>query len=229
MGLRDWLRHNRRLWLWSACILLVLLSLPRCEKNLPHLYPPPTGKGIPVYVVDHGWHAGLVIPTVLARTALPSLPAELLRGPYLEIGWGDEGFYKAGSFDNIDLELAARALLLPTPSVLHLVAVPALPQDYFPTSRIVEVQLSQPGLEQMLGFIHQTFLLDPQGRPQDAGAGIYGDSRFYRARPSYHLLRTCNHWTAQGLRNGGLPITPAYAFRVENLIGQLVALNSKKH
>jgi hypothetical protein len=38
---------------------------------------------------------------------------------------------------------------------------------------------------------------------------LYGDSRFYPGRESFSLLRTCNVWTAQGLRDAGLPVSDA--------------------
>jgi len=38
------------------------------------------------------------------------------------------------------------------------------------------------------------------------GPGLYGDSRFYPARETFNLFRTCNVWTARGLRGAGLPV-----------------------
>lgn len=207
----------------GTALLLTLLVLPLCQPPEPGLYPPAAGQGITVYVVDHGWHAGLVLPVDQVRSQLPQLPAALLAGPYLEIGWGDEGFYKAGSFAAIDTGLAARALFLPTSSVLHLVAVPDRPQAYFPASGVIELQLSGAGLAHMLGHIRDTFQTDTAGRLLAAGDGLYGRSRFFRARPSYHLFRTCNHWTAEQLRHGGLALTPAYVFSVDHLNRQLLA------
>jgi hypothetical protein len=52
------------------------------------------------------------------------------------------------------------------------------------------------------------------------GPGLYGNSRFYLSRETYHLFNTCNVWTARALRAAGLPITPARAISVESLMSQ---------
>ncbi|MGH9649716.1 MAG: DUF2459 domain-containing protein, partial [Terriglobales bacterium] len=50
------------------------------------------------------------------------------------------------------------------------------------------------------------------------GPGLYGDSRFYPARESFSLFRTCNVWTARGLRVAGLPIHDSIT--MEGLLSQ---------
>ena len=99
--------------------------------------------------------------------------------------------------------------------------MPDTPQRYFPNGRSRVLWLSPAGLSQLVEFIRDSFQLDPAGRPQDLGAGIYGVSRFYRAKQSYHLFRTCNHWTARALGQAGIAITPAYVFTVDQLFNQL--------
>lgn len=226
--MRAWRVRVGLVGLASGLLLLTLWFLPLCQRPEPGLYPPPAGGGITIQLVDHGWHAGLVLPVEALRSRLPPLPADLLSGPYLEIGWGDEGFYQAGSFEAIDAGLAARALLLPTPSVLHLVVVPRPPRDYFPASGVIELQLSEAGLTRLLDAIAQTFSTDTRGLPLDAGAGLYGHSRFFAARPSYHLLRTCNQWTAEALLQAGLPLVPGHVFTVGQLNRQLLAAGGRR-
>ena len=66
--------------------------------------------------------------------------------------------------------------------------------------------LPRDGFERLVRYIHDAY--DRAGAPVVAplGPGLYGDSRFYPGWESFNLLRTCNVWTARGLRGAGLPI-----------------------
>ena len=81
-----------------------------------------------VFVVRHHWHAGIVVDAALAVEHLPPLPPSLQDARWLEMGWGDATFYQA---DQTDSGMALQALLLPTPSVMHVVAMDRSPQEIF--------------------------------------------------------------------------------------------------
>ena len=53
---------------------------------------------------------------------------------------------------------------------------------------------------------------------QQLGPGLYGKSRFYLSRETYHAFNTCNVWTARVLRDAGCPITPATTLTVDSLM-----------
>ena len=40
--------------------------------------------------------------------------------------------------------------------------------------------------------------------------GLYGDSQFYKGVGDYHLMNTCNKWTAKGLESAGMDISPTF-------------------
>lgn len=48
--------------------------------------------------------------------------------PYLEFGWGDKYFYQA---ENPTVGLGIKAILWSTKSVVHVVALPLRPDEYF--------------------------------------------------------------------------------------------------
>jgi hypothetical protein len=93
--------------------------------------------------------------------------------------------------------------------VLHVAGVRGALAENFPASEIIEVRLSRDGFERLVRYIHDAH--DRAGAPVIAplGPGLYGDSRFYPARESFNIFRTCNVWTARGLRDAGLPIRDA--------------------
>lgn len=170
-----------------------------------------------VYVVSNGWHAGLVLHVAeIDPDVLPELKP-LSHRRFLEVGWGDEGFYRATT---LSLNVAARAIFLPTPSVLHLVGFDHRPDRIYGNSDIVELKISDEHHRRLCRFIHNSFDLDDGGRPKWVGPGIYGESHFFRARGSYFYPKTCNVWTAAALKVAGLPMVPALSTTAGSVVLQ---------
>jgi hypothetical protein len=66
-----------------------------------------------------GWHASLVIPNRDLKVS-----QYFKQFPFLEINWGDKGFYQAGA-NKIQQKIAApKALLIPSESVMYFVGIP---------------------------------------------------------------------------------------------------------
>ncbi|HXH04724.1 MAG TPA: TIGR02117 family protein [Candidatus Competibacteraceae bacterium] len=186
---------------------LALALFAGCATPSPGLFPPRADQPhVPMLVVSHGWHTGLVLPRAALRPHLPALSGAFEDASWLEIGWGDAGFYPA---EKITLGLALGALFGQHGSVLHVVAVPDDPDAYFTYSERVHLEISSAGLAALARFIDASFARDAAGRSLPLGAGLYGDSRFYRSREDYHMFNTCNAWTARALRQAGLPVAPA--------------------
>jgi hypothetical protein len=132
------------------------------------------------------------------------------------IGWGDRRAYPGA----LTVGQAVTALVWPTPSVLH---VHALDHPPLEGRQGVTVAVSRQGLEALVREIEAAFVLGEAGRPIHAGRGKRGPrSVFAQARPSYHLLRTCNVWTGARLRAAGAPVgAPAVHLLPWTLTGEL--------
>jgi len=170
-----------------------------------------------IYLVNHGWHAGIVLRhTDIPENIWPKL-GNFRNMEYLEVGWGDMDYYQ---IPDPHLGFTLKAALLPTASVLHIVSFNGQVPDYFPYSEIIRIKLSSAGFEHLSLMIASSFALDKAGNIKSLGPGRYGNSRFYLSRETYHLFNTCNVWTARALRTAGLPITPATATSVGNLMSQ---------
>lgn len=169
------------------------------------------------YVVNHGWHAGIVVDRKELIEAVPQLESKFDKGRYIEIGWGDERFYRAQS---IKPTLAIRALLWPTSTLLHVVGVPDSPRRYFSGSEVVEVSVPQAGYEKLLTFLTQGFHRTSGNKVIELGRGLYGNSQFYRAEGNFHVFNTCNTWVAKAIKKTGYPISTA-TITVKGLMSQL--------
>ena len=202
----------------TALCGIVLVIATGCLGPVASLYPSSPGDpSTLVWVVDHGWHTGLVVERATIPPGLWLEQEDLPPAPYLEVGWGDAAFYRA---ENPGVGLAIKAALASAGSVLHLVALPASPDRTFAGREVVEIRLSLPGFQELARFVDNSFARSESGRAPRLGPGLYGISAFYPAHGRYHLLNTCNTWVADALRAAGAPITPAYAMTAGNLMWQ---------
>jgi uncharacterized protein (TIGR02117 family) len=218
-------RWSRRLLIAGAvfAVVLVTITLATLRTGDRALYPARAGElTVTVFVVSHGYHAGIVLPRgaladAASRHGYAALVAVSTRFgayPFLEVGWGDEEFYRTvPTIASVTVPVAARALFLPgNRSVLHVVGLTYPPRVAFPVADIVALELSQDGFDRMLARVDATFAPAAAGGPvEDAGAGLYGPSRFYRARGAFNLFHVCNHWLADLLDAAGVPTAPVLA------------------
>jgi len=172
----------------------------------------------PIYVVNHGWHTGVVIDRKAAKQYLPSLNNEFVNSKYIEIGWGDKEYYQA---EEVTTMLTIQTILYPTDSVLHIVEVPIEPKKYFPDSKVIKLLVTDTGFKNMLGYIDKTFKRDSSGKPIKIGKALYGYGFFYSANGKFYVCNTCNTWIANVLDEAGLPVSSFFTFTATDVMDQL--------
>ena len=167
-----------------------------------------------IHVVGHGWHTGVVIAADNVFPYLPQLQQRFVGASRLEIGWGDAGFYQN---PEPTAEIAFRAMFMPSPTVMHVVAIPDDVARYFPSSTVKPLRLSESQLQSLLRFVESSFARQEQALV-NMGEGIYGDSQFYQATGSYYLMNTCNKWTAKALKSAGVEVWPYAMLTAESVL-----------
>lgn len=196
------------------CYLAALLANPPREDYFATLSGQPAHS---IWVSSNGWHTGIIVPTELIPRELLPEKRDFPTAAYLEIGWGDAGFYQA---DTITTSLALKALFLPTPSVIHLVGFTTPPEEYFAASDVLRFEVSPEGLQRLLKALDASIAHNETGAVKRK-KGLYGESKFYAGRGDYSAFHTCNHWAADVLTQAGIPITPWYAATSGTLMWQL--------
>ena len=171
-----------------------------------------------IYVVSHGWHTGFVVPVQQIQNQLPKLKERFTDTPYIEFGWGDEEFYQA---EEATIGITLSAIIWPTESVIHAVAVPEKANDYFPNSDVIKLCLSSAEYSSLISFISNSFHKNKKGEILKLGTGIYGNSQFYKAVGYFSLTNTCNKWTAQGLQHAGMDISPTFILTADSVMEYL--------
>jgi uncharacterized protein (TIGR02117 family) len=206
----------------AAAIVFVAATLVTMRPGDRALYPAPASEPtVTIFVVSHGYHAGIVLPRVMLAelasgrgyAALIAVSTRFAGFPFLEMGWGDEEFYRSvPTIASLTVPMAARALFLPgNRSVVHVVGLSYPPRAAFPAADIIALDLSAKGFDRTLGRIDATFAPAGGAPADDAGPGLYGPSRFYRARGTFNIFHVCNHWLADLLDAAGVPTAPVLA------------------
>jgi len=159
-----------------------------------------------IFIVSHGLHTGVVINREHALKYMPFLSRYFNGYPLIEIGWGDEDYYRE---NKVTLMMTARSIFYPTNSVLHVVGIPDHPDKYFEGCDVEELHINEQCFAAMANFINASFKLTIQNKPENLGSRICDDENyFFRANGKYHAFNTCNVWTAKALKESGFPINP---------------------
>jgi len=208
----------------SITFFLVLISACASKPYaIPSALDNATERTHEIYVVSHGWHTGLVVPAEPLQSRLPGLKSRFGVTPNLELGWGDKGFYQA---PEITLALALRALFWSSGSIIHIVAVPSDVPAYFSKSKVAKLCLTDTEYISLLDFISSSFYQNQQTEIVPIKNGIYGESQFYEGVGNYHLLNTCNSWTAKGLHSAGMDISPTFNLSAGSVMHSVQALQA---
>ena len=194
-------------------VSVALFLAAGCAGPVQSLYPPRAGETPrSIYVINHGaLHTGLAV----RRSDIPPgvWPAnrDYGRNKYLEIGWGEDDGYRKP----LTAAIALKALAGSRRTVLLADGFNAVREKVnTPRFTVIQVDLSDRGFARLCRHIGQTYALDESGRPIRLGKG------WYRARGKYSAFHTCNTWAAEGLRQAGCPITPAYCLTPGPLLAQ---------
>lgn len=201
----------------KGLLLLIFFFTTGCLSPVKELYPDDESeRTVSVYIVSHGWHAGIAIEASAIEEYLPPHP-DMPSAKFLKFGWGDGRYYtdsEAGFW------LMMRAALLPTRSVIHVVGIDLPVERYFSGSKVIQIKVSAEGAKKMGEFVEERFRRDEYGEIVLEADGLYTNSVFFQATGRYYLPKTSNIWTARALRQTGYPITPIYSFTSGNVVQQ---------
>ena len=114
--------------------LLVATVLVVCACAEPqNTSSPSCNSTVAIYVVAHDMHTGLVLPRADVPAGLWPESQDFPQADYLEVGWGERDYYQGR---DQGLRGTLKAVLWPTPSVLHVVGVRGPVGRYFRSSEV---------------------------------------------------------------------------------------------
>lgn len=158
-----------------------------------------------IFLVSNDIHIGLAVPVENPvydwRTFFKlDIPPEKI--DWIEFGWGDRRFYfEMPTWEQFTLGIAADALFIPDPAVMHVEFLTISPENY---KNSIRIRLSFSTYQKMVDAIRSWFVLK-DGQPILIPGKGYGKmDNFYEAKESYSILKTCNNWTSDILASAGL-------------------------
>jgi uncharacterized protein (TIGR02117 family) len=181
----------------AACLVLTTLTTA-CSTSIPEMAPADRI----VYVVQRDWHTDVGLPVEALTGPLAALEKSFPGARFLTFGFGERQFLVNRKVD-VGAMLSA---LLPSQSALLMTALSATPERAFGAKSVAVLHVSRAGLDRIEAAIWREFERSAADEPILLADGPYPGSVFYAARDTYWGLYTCNTWTAETLREGGLPI-----------------------
>lgn len=193
---RPLLRLVVRLVFFLVAAMAVGSLVPQSCSNTQHC-----NRDITVYFVNHGYHTGIALPALHPLHTWQNEFAVARQGSFVEFGWGDRDFYTSGGFP---LLVGIKALLLPTPSVVHITAYGNIDSSELRGAEFYPVQLCSEQYTALVQYVYAAFQRDSAGNAQYLMPGFYGNrSAFYSAVGSYYFFNNCNTWIGGALRAAG--------------------------
>ena len=160
-------------------------------------------RDIEIFVVSNGVHVDYVLPSISPYFNWKEVldyrhfHTPFAENNFLGIGWGDRGFYlEVDEWANLKPKVAARAMLIPSPTLMHVTMHPELPKNQ---KRLESIHLSIEQYLQLCDYICSFFKQCENGVIILPGKGYTPNDNFYEAMGSYHAFGTCNFWINRGL------------------------------
>lgn len=210
--------------LLTACLATSMSqTLVGCRSTPLPTYQEAPSDRVTTYLIAVGWHTEIALPIHAIHDPLRAVTPDFPSSQYLSFGWGERKYYMARSptFDD------AMSALFPGPAVLLVTPLYRPPRDSRASAQVFEISLSTAGFDRLSNYVWAAFEKSGDGRPHRLAAGPEPGSVFYGATGTYSATYTCNTWTTEGLRVGGIPVTPAGVVFASQVTEQLRSLGSR--
>ncbi|CAN5205363.1 TIGR02117 family protein [soil metagenome] len=161
-----------------------------------------------IFIESNGVHTDIIMPIandIIDWTTFVS-PGDTRAGnidfAFVAFGWGDLGFYEnTPEWKDLNPGIAFKTLFLDSPAAMHVKFRHYVVED----DRTISIKLSREQYEVLAVYIQDTFIPGPNGKPKHIKDLHYDkNDAFYHATGSLSLLKTCNTWTNNALKESGV-------------------------
>jgi len=212
--------RRRPIALGAGAAALALLAYLHAPLPAPAVAAPAPGDCVELHLYSNGFHTDIAAPADLFPADHPLRRLYPDASSFL-IGWGEEAFYRADTFNALR---ALDALAPPSPSVLHVAYNAPAASAYLGPTDDTGVAVSRAGAADFVAFVDRSLALGADGQPIRVADGkVVGRSAFLRSRGSFHLFNVCNQWMARALRAAGVDVNARGAWMGDGLIRQVRA------
>jgi sensor histidine kinase YesM len=96
----------------------------------------------------------------------------------------------------------------------------------FSKESVEKITIFQKGYTKLLTFIDNSFA-KKDNKPIILSKGLYPNSFFYFSSKEYHILNTCNVWTAEALKSAEVDVSAFFTLTTDDLFSQIRELEKK--
>jgi hypothetical protein len=228
-GRWEIIRQATQICLQVGLAILLMLSPAGCAKAPPACVEEPASQADVVFVLQHGWHTDLAIPTQVLRGNMTVFQRIFPGLKVLVIGFGKRTFMMAPVTTSGDLVIGP----FPGKGAILVVGLKGPPSLAYDDGVQASVILPAGGPERLSEFIWQTLSIQ-DGKPVPIREGFFPGSMFYATQVEYAGTYTCNTWTADALHAAGVDVNPQGAVfagqtmrQVERNSGGFCAIKNK--
>jgi uncharacterized protein (TIGR02117 family) len=175
---------------------------------------------VEIFIQSNGVHTDFCLPTVSAnfdwKTIVPisDYPKNKTFN-YISLGWGDKGFFlDTPTWDDLTFETAFNAAFLPSPTAMHVSYLENKPRL---SNHVANVFITKDKYLNLVEYIKNSFKLKNNQVDLIPNRGYWSNDNFYEGNASYHLFKTCNSWTNDGLKLIGVK-TGIYALSADGIM-----------
>lgn len=165
-------------------------------------------EGVDIYILSNGVHTDLVVPAKSKYMDWTRfIKAENTRSKdssisYMAFGWGDKGFYlETPEWSDLKCSTALKAMFALGTSAMHVCNYRSLQENEY----CRKIRITEENYKKLVTYIASSFL---RNNKEDficiSGRYYAAHDAFYEAKGSYSLLKTCNTWANEGLKESGI-------------------------
>lgn len=168
-----------------------------------------TTTDLSIYLLTNGVHTDLVLPVKTPQIdwskylKYENTKSKQTGYNYVAIGWGDKGFYlDTPTWAELKFSTAFKAATGLSTAAIHATYYRTMTEG----ADCIKVNISNDQYKRLINYIQKDFIKKSNGELTHIQTdAVYGDSdAFYDATGSYSLFHTCNSWTNNALKAGGL-------------------------
>ncbi len=186
-----------------ALAVLLLIGLGGCADTPPACVPEAVPQKDVVYLIQHGWHTDLAIPSRELRGKMTVFQQIFPGLQVLVVGFGKRTFMMAPVTTSGDLLIGP----FPGEGTMLVIGLKGPPEQAYDDGVEATLALPPAGLEKLSDFIWNTLDVE-NSTPVKLGDGFFPGSVFYATRIGYAGTYTCNTWSVDALRSAGLRVDP---------------------
>jgi len=160
--------------------------------------------GTEVFISTNGVHTNIVLPLKNNQFDWTKYLKTSEGNKYLAFGWGDRAFYiNTPSWKDLKFTTAFKAAFLPTKTIIQVSGYHQAPKE---NNNMVKLILNEEQFIKLSNYVLQSFKEDKKNQIIEIrpNKNYYFRVKFYPAKGTYSIFKTCNNWTNKGLKQAGI-------------------------